>query len=127
MTALIAGLGCRRGVSVEALTGIVTMALHQASQRQRDLVLLAAPAFKEDAPFAMAASRLGVALVYVDQPALAEVQDRCLTKSPVTERLIGLGAIAEAAALAAAGPGAKLLGPRIASDGVTCAIARRAP
>jgi cobalt-precorrin 5A hydrolase len=126
MTALIAGLGCRKGASVDALTGVVTLALHRASQRQNDLVLLAVPAFKEDATFAMAASRLGVPLVYVDQPALAGVQERCLTKSPVTERLIGLGAIAEAAALVAAGPGATLLGPRIASNGVTCAIARRA-
>jgi cobalt-precorrin 5A hydrolase len=68
-----------------------------------------------------------VPLVYVDRPALAQAQQRCLTRSSVAERLTGFGAVAEAAALAAAGPGAQLLGPRIVLDGATCALARRAP
>lgn len=127
MSALVAGLGCRKGVSVEALCGLVKMALHHAHQKQGDLVLLAVPAFKETANFALVGNHLGVPMVYVDQPALAAVQDRCLTQSSVTERITGLAAVAEAAALAAAGPGAQLLGPRIARDGATCAIARRAP
>lgn len=47
------------------------------------------------------------------------------TQSAASEGETGLGSVAEACALAAAGPGAKLLGPRvISSDSMaTCAIA----
>jgi len=127
MSALVAGLGCRRGVSADTLCSLVAMVLQRTRQSERDLVLLAVPGFKDDAPFAQVAERLGVPLVHIDERALADVQDRCLTQSATTERLTGLGAVAEAAALAAGGPGATLLGPRLARDGATCAIARRGP
>ena len=126
MSALVAGLGCRRGVAVEALYGLVAMALHQAGQLQRDLALLAVPAFKERSGFDLVAQRFGVPLVLVETADLEAMQRACLTHSSVAEQAVGLGSVAEAAALAAAGPGARLLGPRIACDGATCAIARKA-
>jgi cobalt-precorrin 5A hydrolase len=48
-----------------------------------------------------------------------------LTRSDRVEALIGTGSVAEAAALVAAGPGARLLGPRaVSADGTaTAAIA----
>lgn len=51
-----------------------------------------------------------------------------LTRSTRVEALQGTGSVAEAAALAAAGPGARLRGPRaVSADGTaTAAIAERA-
>lgn len=51
-----------------------------------------------------------------------------LTRSDRVNRLYGTGSLAEAAALAAAGPGSRLLGPRIVSvDGMaTAALAETA-
>jgi cobalt-precorrin 5A hydrolase len=48
------------------------------------------------------------------------------TRSHRIEALRQVGSVAEAAALAAAGPGAMLLLRRIASAGATCALALRA-
>jgi len=126
MSGLVAGLGCRRGVAVEALCSVVAQALHRAGQQRRDLVLLAVPSFKQGADFAQVAERFAVPLVLVEDAALQAVQGACLTRSAAAQRAVGLGSIAEAAALAAAGPGARLLGPRIALDGATCAVARQA-
>jgi cobalt-precorrin 5A hydrolase len=41
--------------------------------------------------------------------------DRTITQSPRVQALRGVGSVAEAAALAAAGPNARLLGPRAVS------------
>lgn len=50
-----------------------------------------------------------------------------LTSSKASLAAWGVGSVAEATALAAAGPGARLLGPRVvSSDGLaTCALAER--
>ena len=48
---------------------------------------------------------------------------RILTPSPAVQARFGVPAVAEAAALAGAGAGGKLLGPRLAADGATCAVA----
>lgn len=45
------------------------------------------------------------------------------TASALSFKLAGVSSVSEAAALAAAGPGARLAGPRIAVGRVTCAIA----
>ncbi|HTI02212.1 MAG TPA: cobalamin biosynthesis protein, partial [Acidisoma sp.] len=50
-------------------------------------------------------------------------QGRCLTRSARAQREVGLASVAEAAALAGAGPGGRLVLARIAADGVTCALA----
>ena len=46
-----------------------------------------------------------------------------VTRSARIEALRGVGSLAEAAALAAAGPQGRLVLPRIASAGATCALA----
>jgi cobalamin biosynthesis protein CbiG len=71
-----------------------------------------------------AAAALGLALEAVPQAALAAEAARCLTRSGRSLAETGLPSLAEAAALAAAGPGAVLLGPRVAvARAVTCALA----
>jgi cobalt-precorrin 5A hydrolase len=123
---LVAGLGCRSGVSVETLHAAVGCALVSARRWWDEIALLAVPDFKDGSNFDLLAERLGLTLVLVRRAELEGVQDRCLTHSPAAERLTGLGTVAEAAALAAAGAGATLLGPRTVHDGATCALAQRA-
>ena len=58
-----------------------------------------------------------------DQRRLAAMTPRLLTRSAAAHQRFGLDSIAEAAALAGGGPKARLLGPRLAENGATCAIA----
>ena len=53
--------------------------------------------------------------------------DRIETRSERVLALTGLGSVAEAAALAAAGPSAKLISPRLVMGSATCALAASAP
>ena len=46
-----------------------------------------------------------------------------LTRSVSSQKVAGVASVSETAALAAAGPGGRLLGPRIAVGRVTCAVA----
>jgi cobalamin biosynthesis protein CbiG len=69
------------------------------------------------------AAALGLPLRAIDDAALAAVQPLCPTRSARALRETGLASIAEACARAAAGPGARLILPRIASPHATCALA----
>jgi cobalt-precorrin 5A hydrolase len=122
---LVAGLGCRSGVPVEMLHLAIGEALAISGRWWDEIALLAAPDFKERANFDLLAERMGLVLVLVRRADLEAVQGRCLVQSAVTERLVGLAAVAEAAALAVAGPGARLLGPHTSRGGATCALAQR--
>ena len=66
---------------------------------------------------------LDMPLTFLPREALAAQMEHVQTKSLKAERLYGLASISEAAALAGAGAGAKLILPRIASANATCAIA----
>ncbi|KCV81255.1 precorrin methylase [Actibacterium atlanticum] len=59
----------------------------------------------------------------------AQIQGQnTLTQSPRIQARFGTGSLAEAAALAAAGPGARLLGPRkISTDGMATAAIAEGP
>jgi cobalt-precorrin 5A hydrolase len=70
-----------------------------------------------------AAEALGLELIFLPREALAAAAPRLLTRSAAAQRRFGLASVAEAAALAGGGPNAKLLGPRLAANGATCAIA----
>jgi hypothetical protein len=70
-----------------------------------------------------AAEALGFELIFLPREALAAVASRLLTRSAAAQRRFGLDSVAEAAALAGAGPNGRLLAPRLAADGATCAIA----
>lgn len=123
---VVAGFGWRSGATAEQLYGALKSALQAAGCAIEDLTLLAAPEFKEGASLESIAARLGLDLMLVRHGDLEAAQERCRTRSAVAERTTGLGSIAEAAALATAGPGAVLLGARIQHEAVaTCAIARR--
>jgi cobalt-precorrin 5A hydrolase len=116
---IVAGLGCRTKVTAEAILALLREA---AAAGAPDA--LAAPAFRQDEPgIAAASAALGLPVLWVDRAALKGEQGRCLTRSARAEAEVGLASVAEAAALSAAGPGSRLVMPRITGGGVTCAVA----
>ena len=118
------GIGCRRGSPASRIGAAVVRALAQAGLAPGRIDILAAPAFKADDPgIVLAAEELGLPVTFVDRSQLDAVQPLCATRSPAAKEATGLAAVSEAAALAAAGRNARLLLPRMAWDGVTCAVA----
>jgi cobalt-precorrin 5A hydrolase len=114
----VAGIGCRRGVGAEEVLAAVAAARVAVAVGGRD-GLATVPGKGDEAGIAAAAARLGLPLVVVAPAGDAAV----LTESRASRAATGAGSASEAAALAAAGPGARLLGPRLAVGRVTCAIA----
>jgi cobalt-precorrin 5A hydrolase len=120
---MIAGVGCRRGTSAAAIEAVIAAALAHAGLASRKLDLLATAAFKADEPgIAAAAAARGVRLILVSQADLGRAGGRTTPSRRVAE-LMGVGSVAEAAALAAGGPAARLVLSRIAIGPATCALA----
>lgn len=122
---VIAGVGCRTGCTAAAIVALVQDASARAG---RAVAALAAPEFKQDeAGLREAARRLALPLLLVGPEDLAAAQPDCPTGSPAAERATGFASVAEGSALAASGPGGRLLLARIAGGGATCALAEAAP
>ncbi len=123
---IVAGIGCRTGVASAAIVALVEEAIERIGMPERT-IFLAVPDFRADEPgVAEAAAALGTPTLWIARAALKGEQGRCLTRSARAEAEVGLSCVAEAAALAGAGPGSRLILPRIASAGVTCALAEGA-
>lgn len=122
--AVVAGIGFRHATLADEIVALVAEGLRQADLAGARLAALATAADRAGDPAIRdAAETLGVPLVAVDVEALREAGRRVVTRSVRIEALRGVGSLAEAAALAAAGPDARLVLPRIASAGATCALA----
>jgi cobalt-precorrin 5A hydrolase len=122
---IVAGIGCRRGTPAAAIETVITAALARAGLAYGTLDVIAVPAAKEDEPgIAQAAASLGVRLVLVPQLELKLAGSRVETRSKRVMDLMGVPCVAEAAALAAGGPAARLVLARIAVGSATCALAR---
>ena len=118
---VIAGIGCRRDCKAAPIIAIIREA---AARTGRAVTRLAAPDFKvNEQGLREAADVLGLPLVLVARDALELAQPRCLMQSAHAERAIGVTSVAEASALAEAGPAGRLLLPRISAGGATCALA----
>lgn len=125
---IVAGVGCRRGASAEEIITAISQALHNVGLPNRAIDAIAAPAAKIGEPGLVgAASVLGVPLVPVSPSELEAVGARTRTRSERVIALMGVPSVAEAAALAAAGPAASLLAARIAAGPATCALAEAGP
>ncbi len=126
MPALAIGIGFRKACSADALVAIVRDALARLpGGGGRDAVLVTI-AEKDRPVLREAASRLGLAVMILPKTALAGTDDRVTIRSGRVAACLGIPSVAEAAALAAAGPGSRLLVSRLASGGATCALAARA-
>lgn len=116
---IVAGFGFRRSAGLGSLRAALAATGHAG-----DVDLLATAEGKEAGllPFGRA---LGVPVRAIAHDALAA--QKTTSSSKASRAAYGAGSVAEAAALAAAGPGATLLGARAVSPDrkATCAIARK--
>lgn len=120
----VAGIGFRRATTAAEIVALLRRALGEAGIAPERLAALATAADRADEPaIRAAAAAFGLVPTALDAATLASVDARVVTRSPRIEASRGVGSVAEAAALACAGPGAHLLLPRIASAGATCALA----
>ncbi|MCW0181263.1 MAG: cobalamin biosynthesis protein [Zavarzinia sp.] len=119
----VAGFGFRSAATLDSLLAALAAAGGVAG-----VTHLATGAEKAGAPVAMALARhLGLPLIPVPRGLLTlQGTVTCSLRSVETT---GAGSLAEASALAVAGPGARLFRPRVASpDGMaTAALAERSP
>jgi cobalt-precorrin 5A hydrolase len=124
VTPLIAiGVGCRAGVSGEAIAALVRRALAQAGAPEGEMRMFTLAAKSAEPGLIEAARLLRAPLTPLPLEALEAQRERILTPSAAAELRFSAPNIAEAAALAGAGEGGWLLGPRLAADGATCAVA----
>ncbi|HEV7256355.1 MAG TPA: cobalamin biosynthesis protein [Bosea sp. (in: a-proteobacteria)] len=122
---LVAGLGLRPGTSEADILACLDEALAIAGLAGERPSRLATLASRIGEPGLMAAvANRRAELVAVPDEALKGYEAACATRSTRIASLYGVGSVAEAAALAAAGPGGTLVQPRIATARVTCALAR---
>jgi cobalt-precorrin 5A hydrolase len=125
---IVAGIGCRKGTSPEEIRTVIASALAQAGVSAGDLAVIATATSKGTEPgIVAAAASLGVRLTLVPQDALLAAGPATKTYSARSIATMGVASVAEAAALAAAGPAARLLAARIAVGPATCALAAGAP
>jgi len=96
----------RAGVGAGDLSAIATS---EAKQGERGIETLAA--------------KLGVKLMLISDRELKAAGERATTRSDRVMALVGLPSLAEAAALAAAGPSARLIGSRLIVGAAACALA----
>lgn len=117
---IVAGFGYRTGAQADSLSA----AFDLARAGHPPVTALAAPADKTALLTALAET-LCIPLIAVAPPALRTTPTA--TQSPASLAARGAGSVAEAAALAAAGPGARLIAQRhISPDRMaSCAIAER--
>lgn len=116
---IVAGFGFRKAARLPSLRAAFAL----AQQGLPPVSALAAPEDKAPALAALAEA-LGLPLIAISQRALEAAPTH--SRSPASLSARATGSVAEAAALAAAGPGACLITPRhISPDRMaTCAIAQ---
>jgi len=121
---IVAGVGCRRGAPAPDIEAAIRAALDRAGVASQALDCIATTAAKRgEIGIEAAAAKLGVAVVLVPNAELQAVSDRTATRSARVLALAGVPSVAEAAALAAAGPAARLISPRLVIGAATCALA----
>ncbi|MGX5773605.1 cobalamin biosynthesis protein [Methylorubrum zatmanii] len=120
----VAGIGFRRATTAGEIVALLRRALAAAGLQSEHLAAVATAADRAGEPaLCAAAAAFGLTPLGLDPAALAAADARGVTRSARIAALRGIGSVAEAAALACAGPDARLILPRIASAGATCALA----
>ena len=120
---LAVGVGCRKGCAAETIVALVRDALVRAGAAGSAPPLFTIEDKRGEPGLAEAAAELGLPLAFLPRQALAAAAEGCATRSERVQAMFGVPSVAEAAALAGAGPEARLLVPRLAARGATCAIA----
>ena len=121
---IVAGVGFRQGVAAGEIVETIERALAKAALGRRQLTRLATVASRASEPGLLDAARcLDLAIEAIAPDRLAEAEPRVQTRSERITELHGVGSVAEAAALCAAGQASRLLVARISNGRATCAIA----
>ena len=121
---IVAGVGCRRGAAAPDIETAIRTALARAGIAADALDAVATAQVKgAEAGIAAAAEKLGVRVVLVPEAELKAAGTRTATRSERVLALVGVPSVAEAAALAAAGPSSRLVSPRLVIGAATCALA----
>lgn len=120
---IVAGIGARRGVATSEVVALIERAVREAHIARSQLAAIATAQAKVNEPgIVEAAQSFNLQLLSIPIEAMRR-EDGGATQSKTSQRLFGVSSVSEAAALAAAGPGSKLILPRINSARVTCALA----
>lgn len=115
------GIGLTSAVDGAAIAALARRALAHVGL---EASVLAVPDWRADLPAVAAAARLlGLPVAPVSRAAMQTVEAAVATRAPESLARYGVGSVAEAAALVAAGRGARLLVARLAEAGATCAVA----
>ena len=121
---IAAGIGCKRGAPAADIEAAIRAALLRADIAADALSAIATIEAKSaETGIRAAAQALGIAVVIVPERDLVAAGARVATRSERVLAFAGVGSIAEAAALAAAGPSARLIAPRLVVGAATCALA----
>lgn len=119
-----AGIGCRSDASAAEIVAAIDAALAAHALECSSVAAIATSSAKAAQPAVTTAGRtLGMAIIALDDGELKGADAKTLTRSQRSLDSTGVSSLSEAAALAAAGSGSRLLGPRIAVGPVTCALA----
>ena len=114
----------RRNSSAREIEAAIAAALDRAGLAAGALGMIATSSAKAgEHGIAAAASKRGVKFVVVPQAEFAAAGARAVTHSERVLKLTGVPSVSEAAALAAGGPNARLIAPRVAVGPATCALA----
>ncbi|MGE3366417.1 MAG: cobalamin biosynthesis protein [Rhizobiaceae bacterium] len=120
---IVAGIGCRKGATAEQIIAAVQRTVEHHGLALADVGLLATGEIKRhEAGISEAATMLGVPLLILDNGRLRAAAPGCLTSSAASMETAGVPSLSEAAAIAGAASGGRLLGPRLAGNSVTCAL-----
>ena len=119
---LAVGLGCERGTDPGELLQLVHETLERYQLSEKSIACFATIDIKEDEPAIRHVSRLPVR--YFSTQQLAPYAAIVPNPSKIVEDEIGISSVCEAAALAAAGEGGRLIVTKTKSKRATCAIAR---
>ncbi len=124
---LTLGIGCERHCPAEEIAALADETLAGANLAPEAVAAVVSADLKSDEPGIHAlADRLGVPVRFFAAARLLEETPRLSEYSEAAFRVTGCWGVAEGAALAAAGPGGKLVVTTRKSRGATCAVARGA-
>lgn len=122
--ALAVGIGCERGTKTDEVCALAMAALLDAGLAEAAVAGVYSLDLKTDEPAIHALARqLGVPARFFPADALEAETPRLANPSDAVFAEVGCHGVAEAAALAAAGPEARLIVPKRKSDHATVAIA----
>jgi cobalamin biosynthesis protein CbiG len=118
-----AGIGARRGIAAQEIVDLVRRVAAQHGVDISQLKLCALESKAQEPGLHEAARQLGVDLVFLPLDALRARKGASATHSPRVQAMFGVGSVSEAAALVGAGPGSRLVAPRLATPTAACALA----